>query len=665
MGTYSHLIKPLSRGVLPRRYIVLAASPVVSRVGAGAPLFLEQLRVGALTYLHRDGESSWSERTAVYDTTERLLSLIDRYGSRKEVTWIVAHGLAYHVAVSGLLRCFMHGSICVDGYNLMGRSMTARLRIGGKVYHCVDSANYVDADWEWVCHALKMPLPCPYQDTDTDSQALDRARLECATVCELLMRLCDLLHRYAGDSWGWSIGSLAWQSWRRGLIGDKVQVHANTEAHDLERAAYCGQREECRYIGTINGTVNHVDCNSMYGYTMQDTLPCKFEHVQKSISVDTLARNLDGGSLAIAECIVNAKLHDYPCLYYPGKSDPPTEPSALPAYIAPRTQHKRMWGRGKFRTILATPELRRAVAADELVSVARVAWYAPGNPFGRFVSHWSATRDEHRRAARILQEAIAKRILAVIHGKFAQWEHEWLPDADYVPAYPVGHWLHYDCQTGSLTVYRALGTRAQRYHTKGEWRHSMVALSAHVTSAARVHIDNAIDICGQRDVYYIECDGLHVSALGLERLADAGLIDSSKIGAFRAKGAYNGGAWRGIRDYRLGSDREQPQPSTHDRGDSTLTRGGVTGAASPRAADLGPYGDVQLSSLHSAHPVNQLLRPGADGWLSSVSVPSHRRDRYAGRVAGDGWVRPLELPLYRPVAEQQEILRDTDNEQAD
>src|SRR5439155_688406 len=82
----------------------------------------------------------------VFDSGARLLSLLDRYTSRREVTWLIAHNVAYHLTVGELWVHALSGEPLVEGYHFEGRTMSARLRIKGKLLHCVDAANYLDRE---------------------------------------------------------------------------------------------------------------------------------------------------------------------------------------------------------------------------------------------------------------------------------------------------------------------------------------------------------------------------------------------------------------------------------------------------------------------------------------------------------------------------------------
>src|SRR5439155_69531 len=149
----------------------------------------------------------------VFDSGARLLSLLDRYTSRREVTWLIAHNVAYHLTVGELWVHALSGEPLVEGYHFEGRTMSARLRIKGKLLHCVDAANYLDRPWEWVCSALRMPAPQEYGSDDTDSLALDKARLQVAPVTEP----CPV--RLLGQSVGASPARL-----HEGLIGGELAI---------------------------------------------------------------------------------------------------------------------------------------------------------------------------------------------------------------------------------------------------------------------------------------------------------------------------------------------------------------------------------------------------------------------------------------------------------
>ena len=452
----------------------------------------------------------------------------------------------------------------------------------------------------------------------------------------------------AGGAWGWSLGSLAWHSWRRGLMGDRVHVHADPEVHALEREAYIGARTECRYLGEVRGTVNVVDYNSLYAHVMTGPCPVELKCLTSREPVSHLDRSLRNGARAIARVTVDARNYDYPYRLWPGQSPPPARGNVLPPYMARTTQWRRLWGRGQFETTLATPELLRALEAGEITSVDRVAWYEAGQPFGRFVDYWYRKRLEYRDKHRPAEDAICKRLLTMLTGKFGQHSRDWTDVPGKPAQLPFGHWWEWSGDHSEWKIFRSLGGCAQVYGSPGEWQHSCVGLSAHITSGARVLTDAAVEIAGPLDCYYYDCDSLHVTPLGLERLADTGMVSETELGRLKTKGTYHDAAYRNIRDYRLGTHTGGCRVHGADGAPATPPRSAGLAAPTPHSSHPGRNDADIVSALSGGSPINQLLRSGPECWRSIVSVSAAARYRYMGRVGADGWVRPLWIPSDLP-----------------
>lgn len=618
MGTYAHRLTALAARPLPRRFIIFDGQPTISRELCRNDTLVHRIAAGSCRCLRRDGISSWSRWQADFTDGEELLTLLDRYSRRREVSWCIVNNLSYQWILCELGVAGFTGKLDVEGYNFTGRVQTARVRVAGKVVHMVDLQNYLDKPLDWIGDALGLRLPEPIADTEYDSAALDRARANVEIMAEFLMRLVALSGQAMDGAWGWSLGSLAWGSYRAGLMADPIYVHDDKEATDLERAAYLGGRTECRFIGAVKGKIHVVDYNSLYASCMQaEPMPVRLLGVH-SESVDSLRRGLASGLCAIAQVTVHAAKHDYPYLIYPGKSAPRDSPSPLPGYCAPAVQWRKVWGRGRFTTTLGTPELFRALAAGEISSVGRTSWYESGDAFGPFVRYWYDCRLSHRARHRKVEEAITKRILTILPGKFGQHARDWTEQPEVMCQNITGHWWDWDKEQGTWRVYRALRGCAQVYGRPGEWKHACPAISAHVTSAARIATDDAVNVAGDYYCYYYNTDALHVTALGLDRLNSAGLIHDTQLGALKLEGIYDGGCYENTKRYRLGQDT-----------------GGI-----PPERDRAHAKSESESSLRDASALHNLFRAGSNAWKSTLLCTALGRFRYAGRVDPSGWIRP-------------------------
>lgn len=645
MGTYNHVLKPFRRGSVPGRFVVLAAAAQRNREHIGAPCDVSRLQVGAARSMSRKGNGTWACVDYVYQDTRQLLELLDQVAVRKGVTWVVAHDLAYHLQVSELWLEAMQGRVDIEGYHLTGRYCTARLKLRGKVLHCVDTSNFLDCAWEKASQLLGCTPANSEGDSDSDARALDQARAEVETVAALVVRLTAMMETDGNGSWGWSLGSLAWQSWRRGLMSGRVHVHDKREAIDMERAAYTGGRVECRFLGSVQGRVHVLDYNSLYAHCMAaESLPCKLDSVSSETPA-TLQAKLGQGLLAIAEVRLDAREHDYPVTLWPLDSSPPDRPSVLPSYLRNTTHWRRTQARGTFTTTLATPELKRALHTNAVESVQGVAWFVAGRPFERFTRYWYAARLKFRASGQAAEEAIAKRILTMLPGKFGQHANKWQQCPGKRCKLAFGHW--YEWEDEEFKIYRAIAGVCEVYcpADPDEWEHAFPAISAHVTSAARVCVDMAVAIAGEHDCYYYDTDCLHVSDLGLERLEQAGLLHETELGKLKLKGSYNGATYRNRSDWDTGAlVRRDKRPGTKGSGENGRDSGTATAGNT-----LCPCGSdathPSFASLHGGSVVNNLTGTSPDAWRSYVVGSAMRRNWYVGRVASTGWVTPLILPL--------------------
>jgi hypothetical protein len=175
-----------------------------------------------------------------------------------------------------------------------------------------------------------------------------------------------------------------------------------------------------------------------------------------------------------------------------------------------------------------------------------------------------------------------------------------------------------------------VGWQCQRQEQGAESDKSFIAISAFVTSAARVRMNELRNIAGKRSVYYQGCDGLIVTKDGFDRLDAACEIHQTALGKLKLVEVVNTGEIIGCNDYRLG-----------DR----VVIGGRTAQV-----ELGKDGEVLQRKFFGAA---NLFKGRSLSEVTEELVEWRRTGGTAKGTAGaDGWVEPYELtPEYVTGAE--------------
>lgn len=416
----------------------------------------------------------------------------------------------------------------------------------------------------------------------------------------------------------WTAASQAMAAWRHGRMGAAVITHDEKCVQDLERAAYFGGRigvwfarpierlpslfPDPIYVPTWGpqhvprGPIFGVDVNGLFPVVMRDCLYPRCLVDWRSVPDGKWTGRLDDPASSIAEVVLTTNAEQYP---WRGKEDT-------------------IYPRGTYRTWLAGPELARAVERNRVQSVGSWARYELADLFSVYVDElW-----DYRLAACTMATSWERRywklLLNSLYGKFGQRLTGWVAAPNVESPGPWQVWHAVDHRGRHLSSHRSIGKFVQVLQDAGPARDSFCAVSAFITSNARIVMDRLREMVGEGHYYYQAIDSLYVDSTGYNKLVLANMISTDELGMLKREGRWDEGHFIRPGNYILDGDETA---SGRMLGATSDGMGGWLEEVTPsldQQVGARPDGTVRCTRQHS---------------LRSATV-------HAGTVNAVGWVSP-------------------------
>ena len=377
---------------------------------------------------------------------------------------------------------------------------------------------------------------------------------------------------------------------------NKIYIHNNKEAIDLERDSYRGGRVECFQLGDFENELYHiVDVNSLYPFVMRNnSYPVKYDKIYQSISVANLTEFVKAKSV-VAKVLV--------------KTD-------QPVYAVRR--ERTIFPIGEFWVTLTTPELIYALEHNHIMKVKQSVVYEQANIFKSYVDRFYSLRQEFKSAGVAEYEEICKKMLNSLYGKFGQKADVW----EKIGECPKERDRVELCfEVGVCRVKQIRYLLGEIFELTGyeESYNSFPAISSEVSAYGRMYLWNLMQQAGHGNYIYCDTDSLIVNEVGLCNLQNQ--IDNVLLGGLKIVSSTDRLIIRGLKDY------------------STGTKDVVKGIRK-NAVQIqdGVYEQEQWPSFRG------LLRDGCSDTYTVKKVRKHLNRKYTkGTVSSDGVIFPLLL----------------------
>lgn len=532
-----------------------------------------------------------------------------------------------------------HDDASIDGSSLINREWRGLCSIDrgsviihairdGKRFNIVDVGNYFRGSPQSVAKSFGLDWSEQPDKWGDDISHMLHCRLlthAAFTAMTSLMREWT-----ASDMGNWqpTIPSLGYSAYRHKFMPSGIVCHNDPQVSSMEYDAYLDGRTQAYFLGDIrdpnaggshfgsecmqserpwiDGPVHHLDCNALYPSVMAE---CQFPYsavldregrpkIHQHETPDTLHWAMDN-YLAIASVKLRTNNDLYPI----------------------RRDDETMYPVGTFNATLCTSELRLAIVRGHVERVNWAIYYRGVKLFTEWVNYWWQRRKWHHDNGNHAAAAACKVAVNSLSGKLAQRERFWTNAPHVLPPEPWHSWIEHDYASNVTTRCRSIGWSGQTLNDCGFSKHSLVAISAHINSYARVRMQGLLNLCPHNSCYYQGNDSLIVSDAGLEALTSSGEIDGEAIGRLRLDGTYGTAHFYGARDYMEGELRRK--------------------AGLP--LDAVPIGERRWRA-DMAECAAQLLSRTPDGTVRTVrQIISGSTSSDSAGVRQDGWYRPPQI----------------------
>lgn len=375
----------------------------------------------------------------------------------------------------------------------------------------LSSTNYFQASLE----TLGKLLGYPKLKVDFAKVTDKKLSEYCKRDVEILKKLMEFYFHFIIEhdlgKFSMSQASQAFRAFRHRFNTEKICIHDDNEARELERLAYHGGRVEAfRWRKQTGGPFVTLDVNSMYSYIMREHYsPVQLLDVIKKPSIAKIKR------LISKYCIV-AEVEV--------KTD-------IPIY-AVKKGLKLIFPTGHFVAYLTTHGLNEAIKRGHIVKVNIASIYRRAMLFNEYVDFFYGVKKKYKDKGNTAFEHTAKMFLNALYGKFAQKK---IITEEFKDKGNTTYWKEkiFDLDKGIwIDETHLLGKIIVKKGT-GDGPTSFIAISAHITEGARMYLWELFEKVGVDKVLYCDTDSLMI------RKKDAGplrpLIDKYRLGALDFK----------------------------------------------------------------------------------------------------------------------------------
>ena len=353
----THWLRENAQERSPHRVLVVdtEALPVSS-----APDARQELRLWCAKLRRRRGDRPKLPRTERYrgHTADELAELVDRLAKADRTLWLYTHNLNYDLALTALPVLLTDRGWRITEGALTTDDPWCRLSKGSRRLAIADSWSYLPAGLETIGLMLglrKVALP----EWDESEEAWwARCERDVDIADKALAQLMDWWD--AGQYGNWSITGPAtgWSSYRHRRPRPRVLIDPDPVARALEARAVTGGRRQVWRTGRLpNGLYADLDLATAHLVVMSERL-LPMRRLRRFDQLEQDAHELHSTVLdVLAECEVETSSPRYPWdsgrgVFYPT---------------------------GRFRSVLAGPEIRSALERGELRSIGQGYVYVLGS----------------------------------------------------------------------------------------------------------------------------------------------------------------------------------------------------------------------------------------------------------------------------------------------
>jgi hypothetical protein len=328
----------------------------------------------------------------------------------------------------------------------------------------------------------------------------------------------------------YTISSQSMEAFKHKFCKDFIVLDDNIEVLDFERKGYYGGRTEIFHKGIVKNHIYYYDVNSMYPHVMKNfRYPTQYKFTKENPSLFKVEDLIKEGWLVMAECYIETENNCYPV----------------------KEDNTLLFPIGKFKTYLPTPEVIEGLKNGDIKKFGRVQFYHGEQIFENYVEFFYNKRLEMK-AQKNKQEQMYKLFLNSLYGKFGQMMDKWAKaDIEEIKAFDINFdldlWIMDEYKIPNIITalgevvtpkIRYIGGELQMAGEMEESNISFPAISAHVTSYARLIIWEAIKYCKMHNIKYYYCD---TDSIFTNEEMPKEIVDNKELGKFKIEKEYHHG----------------------------------------------------------------------------------------------------------------------------
>lgn len=366
-----HNLGPNSKEDSPHHVVVIDTETRWAPAGDGE---IHRLRLWSAQAQYRHGHSPARARTARAEglKAHEVAAWLDGQVKTTPPTWVYCHNLSFDLATTRLPILLTELGWTLTSHNLASDAPWAVMRKGRRTIRFADSHSLMPLPLAAIGAQIGMDKPPLPQDDDTDEAWFVRCRGDVEVTMAALLQLMDWWDQHALGHWSITgprtgfnamrhrcvprpgyepITQVVWGEGETGVIGDgRCVIDPDPEARAFERATlYQGRRDAWRIGRQPRGMYVELDMMRAHLTAARTRrLPCKRGSAFPSMDVDSPLVCGEHVSI-IAEVELDSERAAYPV----------------------RTRAGIVHPVGRFRTVLAGPEIAEARDRGELVSIGR------------------------------------------------------------------------------------------------------------------------------------------------------------------------------------------------------------------------------------------------------------------------------------------------------
>lgn len=555
------------------------------------------LCTAVLSCINKEGRQT---RYKEFHTWEQLefFSWFENILVKKRNTLCISSNIWFDLRTSGLLNYLIMSGFTVKIFYTKGLTNIISLEKDQKKVTFLNIQQLIPGSVKSYGKLLNLPKLKIDFDKDSKETLLVYCKRDTEIIYKIFLNWYYFIQEHELGRLKYTLPSQSLTAFRKNFLTHDIMIHGNELYSDMEKETYFGGRTEIFYYGKLNqGKITCVDVNSMYPYVMEKhKMPYELRKVLWEPDIKALKHYIKR-NFVLAKVKLNTDKNWYP----------------------KKLEGKLCFPIGTFTTALCKPELELALKHNHIVSIEYLMVYKEDYIFKEFVKFFHKLKTEYTNSKNMVYRQMVKIMMNSLYGKFAQmmdtiiWEKN-VEEIKYGTEYLV------DIDSNERYKTTQLGDRVRLYKEGGKYaRHSLVPVSACVTSYARIHLLSLMRACGDKNYFYCDTDSLFVNHEGLKNLS--GFINPDKLGFLGIEKESKNVTIYAPKDYIFGKSRRMK---------------GVTQNAT-RNLD-GSYNTTVFPSMLSD------LSNGMDSEYKLIHMKKKMKRQYTkGIVQNSGFVKPFVL----------------------